>query len=60
MSEPILAFRDPWIIKMRELEAKRLQKNRKTRKVIIEPERMPWPETEKMTPERAWSQPRVR
>lgn len=54
------SFRDPWIERMRLLETKRLERNkaRKSRKEIPEIERMPWPETEKMTPDRAWSQRR--
>lgn len=53
-------FRDPWRERMRLFEAKRLAKNkaRKERKVIPEGDRMPWPEPERITPERAWGQRR--
>lgn len=57
MSDPSY-FRDPWIERMRLFEAKRLAKNRKPRKAIEEPDRMPWPEKTKITRDQAWGKPR--
>ena len=61
MSDPA-EYRDLWRERMRLEGIKRHERNkiRRPRKIIPDTDRMPWPEPEKVTPETAWRQPRVR